>query len=159
MHVPDTSSIEYWQSAIQLFQPALIRLLDQLRGQLAEGGWQSRYETHEIWPDPPLPVDEEDEPTPQILYLLHLSQPAQPPKGDAVTFRVNLWELCYQICFQDYQPQVERDYIADFQPGQVQPDINLLDATGGVDWHALDHKAHAVVAQLLQTLYPQATNA
>lgn len=153
MHVHEPSPLEYWQSAIQLFQPALIRLLDQLRGQLAEAGWQAQYETREIWAD----VPPSEESAPQILYLIFLQKQPQStlenqPELSLEKIQVNLWELCYQICFQDYQPQLAREFIADFQPGQVTPDQTLLDADGEVDWHSLDQKAHAVVQQLIQTL-------
>jgi hypothetical protein len=144
----------YWQQAALLFQPALIRLLDQIRNQLANSPWQGTYETRELWPAgaPELPAEPDSTEAPQILYLLYLSQSDQNQSDQVTPVRVNIWELCYQICFQDYQPQIERETIADFQPGEVTTDTHLLDADGEVDWHRLDRKAEQVVAQLLQKL-------
>jgi hypothetical protein len=84
-------------------------------------------------------------PQPQLVYLLNLT------KQDHQA-RVNLWELCYQICFCNYVPVLERSEIADFQVGEVQVDSNLIDAEGEVDWHRLDNKAEQVVEQMFKTL-------
>jgi hypothetical protein len=163
----DLAPERYWQEAAMLFQPALIRLLDQIRNQLAESTWKGTFETRELWPmgnpvlavDADTPEDESPNPpstnassaeAPQVLYLLNLTHP-----GQTAEVRVNIWELCYQICFQDYQPQIGRETIADFQPGEVTTDMGLFDADGEVDWHQLDHKAHQVVAQLLQEINPE----
>jgi hypothetical protein len=151
MQASSPSPEEYWQSAVLLFQPALIRLLDQLRQQLLEAGWKAEYETREIWPTSPNPPDAQvtgEETPPQILYLVHLQR-------ENTQARVNLWELCYQICFQDYQPQINSETIRDFQPGQVATDMSLIDANTEVNWHALDRKTHQVVAQLLHSLTPE----
>ncbi|ATS18864.1 hypothetical protein BRW62_09030 [Parathermosynechococcus lividus PCC 6715] len=126
-----------WYAAAQLLQPALIRLLDHLRRQLETSGWQGEYETVE------LPTSE-----PQVLYWLHLR------RGDRHQ-RVNLWELCYEICFADYTPDLEYAGIHDFQVGEVTADMGLLDAAGEVDWHQLDQKAQRVVAAMFAGLeYP-----
>jgi hypothetical protein len=146
---PELAPQQYWRQAALLFQPALIRLLDQIRNQLADSPWQGTYETRELWPAgaAELPAELDSTEAPQILYLLYLSQSDQ-----TTPVRVNIWELCYQICFQDYQPQIERETIADFQPGEVTTDSDLLDIDGEVDWHRLDRKAEQVVAELLQKL-------
>jgi hypothetical protein len=125
-----------WYAAAQLMQPALIRLLDQLRRSLETSPWQGTYETVEI------PCGEAE---PQILYWLHLRQ------GDRQQ-RVNLWELCYQICFQQYTPELDYSGIHDFQVGEVQADLSLFDPAGEVDWHKLDRKAAQVVAALFAAL-------
>ncbi len=128
-----------WRLASLLMQPALIRLFDQIRKQLEESDWQGSYETKELWPAGVDPSTTE----PQVLYLLHLSQGEE-------KVRVNVWELCYQICFVDYIPNLERDDIADFQVGEVIADDSLLEADGEVDWNKLDCKAQQVVAQMLK---------
>jgi hypothetical protein len=149
---PQESPEFYWQQAATLFQPALIRLLDQIRQQLDASDWKGTFESRELWPTDPTPESlpaslpsETPETAPQILYLLHLSHQEQ-------TAQVNIWELCYQICFQNYHPQLERETIADFQPGEVTTDISLFDPDGEIDWHQLDHKAHRVVAEMLAAI-------
>jgi hypothetical protein len=152
---PQESPEFYWQQAANLFQPALIRLLDQIRQQLDASDWKGTFESRELWPadltpeslpaSSPSETSETPETAPQILYLLHLSRQEQ-------TAQVNIWELCYQICFQSYDPQLERETIADFQPGEVKTDISLFDPEGEIDWHQLDHKAHRVVAEMLAAI-------
>jgi hypothetical protein len=128
-----------WRLASLLMQPALIRLFDQIRKQLEESDWQGSYETKELWPAGADPTTSE----PQVLYLLYLRRGEQ-------TVRVNVWELCYQICFVDYAPNLEREDIADFQVGEVVADASLLEEDGEVDWNKLDRKAQQVVAQMLK---------
>jgi hypothetical protein len=130
-----------WQQVSELIQPALIRLLDQLRKQLETSPWQGRYETVELWPEG---VDPAATP-PQVLYLLHLTQ------GEK-QIRVNLWELCFQICFCDYTPCLEQSGITDFQVGEVTTDSSLFTADGEIDWHRLDQKAQQGVAQVFREL-------
>jgi hypothetical protein len=56
------------------------------------------------------------------------------------THRINVWHLCYQVCFLHYTPDTV-----------VEVDPCLLDEAGEVDWLALDAKAHA----LTQTIFQQ----
>jgi hypothetical protein len=167
---PEPTAREPWQQAALLMQPALIRLIDQIRKQLDPSGWQGNYQTLEVWPEGTSPEiqatvaqlqqqlevaapEQREEltqtlnhlPQPQLVYLLNLT------KQDHQA-RVNLWELCYQICFCNYVPVLERSEIADFQVGEVQVDSNLIDAEGEVDWHRLDNKAEQVVEQMFKTL-------
>jgi hypothetical protein len=134
-----------WRQAALLMQPALLRLIDQLRKQLERSPWKGTYETQEIWPDGTMPQEKEKSEPPQILYLLHLSLGNQ-------QVQVNLWELCYQICFADYTPQLAYSGINDFQVGDVQVDLDLLDGQGEIDWHRLDEKAQSVVKQVFDAL-------
>ncbi len=127
-----------WQLTGLLMQPALIRLFDQIRKQLEDSDWKGTYETRELWPQGIDPSTTE----PQVLYLLYLSHGEQ-------KVCVNVWELCYQICFVDYTPCLSREDIADFQVGEVVADASLLEADGEVDWNKLDRKAQQVVAQML----------
>ncbi|XFA73808.1 hypothetical protein RYO59_002062 [Thermosynechococcaceae cyanobacterium Okahandja] len=129
-----------WYAAAQLLQPSLIRLLDHLRRQLETSGWQGEYETVEL-------PSATGEPEPQVLYWLHLR------RGDRHQ-RLNLWELCYQICFADYYPQLDYAGIRDFQVGEVTADMALFDVAGEVDWHRLDQKAAKVVATVFAGLEP-----
>ncbi len=129
-----------WYAAAQLLQPALIRLVDHLRRALETSGWQGEYETVEV----PTATGEAE---PQILYWLHLR------RGDRHQ-RLNLWELCYEICFENYTPDLSYPGIHDFQVGEVTADMALFDATGEVDWQRLDQKAARVVATVFAALEP-----
>lgn len=133
-----------WQPAALLIQPAFIRLIDQLRKRLETSDWKGSYETLEIYPD------EGNDPAtaaemPQVFYWLYLERQDR-------RLRMNLWELCYQICFSDYHPCLDREGIADFQVGEVQTDLSLFDPEGDIDWHQLDRKAYRVVEEAFQTL-------
>jgi hypothetical protein len=50
---------------------------------------------------------------------------------------IDLWELCYQLCFLDYLPGNE----------VIDIDHNLIDETGEVDWNLLDEKAKRLVEE------------
>ncbi|PZV15124.1 MAG: hypothetical protein DCF21_12120 [Leptolyngbya sp.] len=54
------------------------------------------------------------------------------------TATLDVWELCFAVCFSDYQPQ---------QPVSV--DSALLDDDGEINWLALDEKAQALVVQAI----------
>lgn len=153
-------------------QPALIRLLDHLRKHLERAPWQGNYhyETVEVWPvgtsleeqaqvnqlhqqlDTAAPAamaaieqDLADLAQPQMLYLLHLHH------GHCQR-QINLWELCYQICFADYEPVLERSHIADFPLDQIEVDPTLFDAEAEIDWDQLDHKVGRIVNHLFAQL-------
>ena len=158
------------QTLASLLQPALIRLIDQLRQQLADSPWQWNYETHEIWPDD-VPqtqrnrydllqteletasddeaVDLESElgmmPMPIPVYRLNLSQGNRQEQ-------LNMWELCYQICLLQYAPILGSESLVPPSLETYPLDSKLLDSTGEIDWPSLDQKAERVVSQLLETL-------
>lgn len=158
-----------WYQAAQLIQPALIRLLDQLRKALESSPWQGSYETVEVWPKnghsdghstdvSNIDISSTDESNidesnteakdqPQILYWLHL-------KRSPDELKINLWELCYQICFSHYEPDWQRVDIRDFQVGEVDVDASLFDGTGEVDWNRLDAKTERIVKALFAALPP-----
>lgn len=144
-------NINPWYQAAQLIQPALIRLLDQLRKALESSAWQGRYETVEVWPDQPDggaksgDLEAESSVQPQVLYWLHLTRsPAE--------LKINLWELCYQICFSHYEPDWHYPTVRDFQVGEVEVDTTLFEANGEVDWNSLDAKTEQIVRELFASL-------
>jgi len=120
---PKFTDTQTWQQADLLMQPVMIRLVDNLRKQLEQTSWHATYEQTES----PIPG-----------YHLHLTLDAQ----ERV---VDIWELCYAICFQSYQLGK-----TDLQTVTIDP--ALLDAEGNVDWHYLNDKAQQVVAQILTVL-------
>jgi hypothetical protein len=114
-----------WQQAELLMQPALIRIVDQVRKQLEQTTWKATYK---------------DVQTPIPGYQLCLE------KQDA-SICVDLWELCYQVCFRNYQPTH-----AEEESQEVEIDISLIDETGDVDWQCLDTKAQHLVEQVFADL-------
>ncbi len=115
-----------WQQAELLMQPALIRLIDNLRKKLEESVWQATYEEVQL----PVPGYQ--------LCLQHQDQ----------QIRVNMWELCYQICFSNY-----RHSHAAMESVEVDIDTSLIDeTTGDVDWNRLDEKAKQVVEEVFASL-------
>nr|MBA3923075.1 hypothetical protein [Nostocaceae cyanobacterium] len=57
---------------------------------------------------------------------------------------VDLWELCYQVCFRNYNPLLDEG---------VEIDTSLMeDDTVDVDWQRLDAKVGELVAQVFANL-------
>lgn len=160
-----------WQQAETLMQPAFIRLVANITQQLEQSDWRGDYEDVLTWPEGTSEADQalvvnlraqletaspEDAdqitqsltqlPTPVPGYQLHLS------KGDR-QMSIDLWDLCYQICFQDYDSVSGTSHQVDQAIGEgVAIDPNLLDETGEVDWHQLDEKTKHLVNQIFLNL-------
>lgn len=114
-----------WEQAELLMQPALIRIVDQVRKQLEDTTWKATYK---------------DVQTPIPGYQLCLE------KQDT-SICVDLWELCFQVCFRDYKP-----VHSELESQEVEIDTTLIDETGDVDWQCLDTKAQQLVAQVFAEL-------
>ncbi len=124
---PKFTSMVAWQQAELLMQPAMIRIVDNLRKHLEQSDWEGTYqETHFPYPG----------------YQLNLS------KGDRQEI-VDIWELCYQLCFSNYHlthaPQ---------EMQEVEIDTSLIDEQGEVDWNRLDTKAQQITNQVFASLPP-----
>lgn len=138
--------------AEQLLQPILIRVIDNLRKVLDTSSWVGTYEEHLLWPEGTTEAQQEqvrqiaaqledaDEQTTMTLQEKLGQLPMPFPgyelrlnRGDQ-TERVDVWNLCYQVCFTHYDPDA---------PAEVDP--TLLDEVGDVDWLALDEKARRLV--------------
>lgn len=153
-----------WQQAGQLMQPALIRLIDQIRKQLEQSDWSGTYETLETWPEGTTAAIKTQVaelqsqlerasaeqavaleqvlsqlPQPDLVYLLHLQK-------NEHQVGVNLWQLCYQVCFRNYDPTAPQ------KPEDLQVDTVLIDSEGEVDWQTLDQKAEQTVKQVFSQL-------
>jgi hypothetical protein len=164
-----TMEMDKWQQAGLLIQPALIRVIDQIRKHLEQTDWTGTYETVEIWPQdtssetknqvaalqaqldkakPQEAVALEEAlsrlPQPDLVYLLRLQ------KHDHHA-EVNLWHLCYRVCFRNYDPAVSQT------TEEMQVDGELLAEDGEVDWHRLDQKAQQIVHRVFQALPPLAS--
>lgn len=116
-----------WEQAQLLMQPALLRVLDNIRKQLDASNLKGTYQ-------------EITEPIPG--YILTLS------KGD-LSIEVDIWQLCYQVCFQDYNlPQQHLFSGAEQRTVEVEIDQRLFNATGELDWHLIEDKAQQAVRQV-----------
>jgi hypothetical protein len=158
-------------------QPAFIRLLDNLRKQLEQSTWKGDYEEVPLWgagvsqevqaqvaelraqlakaisPTEVATLEKAlaDLPTPFPGYLLHLSQGEQ-----RVT--LDIWELCYQICFRDYDTNTGTSRPRGFGQSQgtsVEVDTTLFDGVGEVDWNHLEDKTRNLVERLFAGLPQQ----
>ena len=121
---PKFKDIRAWEQAELLLQPAFIRILDNIRKQLELSSWRGTFQ--EIT-------------TPYPGYHLCLTREGEKP------VEVDIWYLCYQICFQNYHP-VEKD------TQEVDIDTSLIDETGEVDWHLLETKAQHCVKEIFVNL-------
>lgn len=158
----DTTS---WQQAELLMQPVFIRLIDNLRKQLERSTWKGTYHETPMWtedvseetkarvtllqqqlqtapPEAAIALEEALARLPQPFpgYQLHLQQ------GDR-EMQLDLWQLCYQICFRNYTPP--------FNPASqaaVEIDITLIDEWGEVDWHQIETKTQRLVGQFFANL-------
>nr|WP_315871061.1 hypothetical protein [Trichocoleus desertorum] len=158
-----------WAQAELLMQPAFIRLLDNIRKQLDQSDWKGSYQDVQVWPEnTPEPLKAEvaqlqaelataepekaseieqtlaQLPTPFPGYLLCLEKQGQ-------QMQVDLWELCYQVCFRNYKLLQDS---SDQQPVEI--DTSLIDdEMGEVDWNRLDDKARQIIEQVFADLPPR----
>lgn len=148
--------------AEKLMQPALIRVIDNIRKQLDISDWQGNYEEELIWPDGTteeqkqeyaalqkvlhgVPPEEHDRvanlmsqlPQPNPLYTLRLTKEHQEDQT------IDVWALCYQVC------AVNADTTND---DALEADTGLFDDDGEVDWRLLDDKTKALLEGIFQSL-------
>ncbi len=122
---PKFKDMVAWQQAELLMQPALIRIVDQVRKQLEQTTWKVTYK---------------DVQSPIPGYEMCLE------KQDT-SVCVDLWQLCYQVCFRDFTPTHAQQ-----ESQEVEIDTSLIDETGDVDWQSLDTKAQHLVEQVFADL-------
>ena len=124
-----------WEYAELLMQPALIRVLDRLRNKLESSSWTGEFR-------------EVTEPIPgHCLDLIRST-------GGEVVKSVNLWELCFRICFQNYVVTDDPE-----QSYEVEIDRDLLEEDEDVEWERLDEKAEAIVRSIFFQLPRDPTSA
>lgn len=155
---PQFTTYIAWQQADLLMQPALIRLLDNLRKESERQQWDATYDNQLQWPEGTTEIQKLDyDRLHQLLYqaegdkapsleaqLAKLPQP-QPRYGLCLSqadrhATFDIWELCYQICFDDY---------VEDQPASI--DAQLLDGNE-VDWDQLEQKTKAIVLGVFANL-------
>ena len=164
---PKFANSQDWQQANLLMQPAFIRVIDNIRKQLETSNWHGSYENQLLWPD-----NTSDETKAKVLELQAQLKQAESPAAIAAVEqqladlpepfpqyalclkhgdreqRIDLWQLCYQVCFEEYDPQQGSDADAD---QTVVVDESLIDAEiGDVDWVALDNKAKAIISSVFE---------
>ena len=124
---PKFKDVNAWEQAQLLMQPAFIRVVDNLGKQVELSPWKASYQ-------------EIQEPYPG--YQLSLTR-----EGSSLT--VDIWDLCFQICFSNYYPTEE---IPDSTTQEVEIDVSLFDETGDVDWQKLEKKTQALVNKIFDNL-------
>ncbi len=79
---------------------------------------------------------------------------ANEPSRDLLV-AVELWDLCYQICFRNYDSATGTSWTGGFGKGKSQGvavDPALFKPNGDVDWVVLDAKAQQVVERIFANL-------
>lgn len=156
---PRFATAAAWQQADLLMQPTFIRVIDNLRKHLEYSAWAGDYRDISVWPEGTSEAEQQ-----RVLQLQEalksanseevadiqatLEQLPQPYPGYELCLThgdrqvtVDLWQLCYQICFANYGDDAAS--IVDTQ---------LIDPAGDVDWHQLDAKAKALIEQIFADL-------
>lgn len=111
-----------YEKAQLLMQPVFIRVIDNIRKETELSQFQTTYE-------------EITEPYPS--YLLCLQKP-----DNLVKF--NVWELCFQVCFLNYDSNYNEDEFIEIDP-------NLLDETDEIDWHSLETKTQKLIKNIFNS--------
>ncbi|MEI2583008.1 hypothetical protein [Scytonema sp. PRP1] len=157
---PKISNSVAWQQAELLMQPAFIRVVDNIRKLLDVSSWTGTYQDVLIWPTGT--TDETKAIVTKLLQDLEAVTPEQaleiretlsrlpmPHPGYHLCLQrqdqqisIDLWELCYQVCFREYIPGNET----------VNIDTSLLDENGEVDWQRLEVKTKELVEQVFANL-------
>jgi hypothetical protein len=155
-----------WEYAELLMQPAFIRVIDNIRKQLEQSTWKGTYRDVQVWSEEVPPeiqarvtqlqqqlVDASPEEAAAIEQsLAHLPR-AYPGyelclEQQGQHINVDLWDLCYQVCFDHYSPAKDEAIAIDTSL----IDTRLIDETGDVDWQQLDKKAKQLVEQVFSQL-------
>ncbi len=157
---PKITNSVAWQQAELLMQPTFIRVVDNVRKLLDKSSWKGTYHDVLIWEKGT--SDETKAIVTQLVQELETATPEQaeqiretlvklptPHPGYHLCLQrqeqqvnVDLWELCYQVCFVEYS----------LSNDTVDTDTSLLDETGDVEWNLLDIKAKRVVEEMFASL-------
>lgn len=157
---PKITNSVAWQQAELLMQPTFIRVIDNLRKLLDNSSWKGTYHDVLIWA-----AGTSEETKAIVTQLVQELETATPEQAEQIRetlaklptphpgyhlclqrqeqqVNVDLWELCYQVCFVDYN----------LNDDTVDIDTSLLDETGDVEWNLLDKKAKRVVEEMFASL-------
>ncbi len=116
-----------WEKAETLMQPAFIRVMDNLRKQLEKSNLVATYE-------------EVQEPYPGYQLTLTYEE-------NSVT--ISIWELCFQVCFLDYQLSLTDEQKSSQDSTIVEVDSSLFNEEGEINWEKLDTKAQQNIQKIL----------
>ncbi|MBE9061850.1 hypothetical protein [cf. Phormidesmis sp. LEGE 11477] len=168
--MPEFVSAADREKVDRLMQPALIRVIDNIRKQLDSTAWEGRYEEKLVWPEGTTPSQQEEYarlqkglhgvpteehdrvaaliavlPQPSPLYTLRLTHDGQ------VDQTVDIWSLCYRVCAS--APSADAKIAAQDNLGSaIATDNSLFDEFGEVDWRALDDKTLGLVKDIFAAL-------
>ncbi|MEA5580437.1 hypothetical protein VB620_03665 [Nodularia harveyana UHCC-0300] len=149
-----------WQQAELLMQPAFIRVVDHIRKHLDGCSWKGSYHDVLIWP-----ANTSDDVKAVVTQLLQDMETATSAEGDEIRatladlpmphpgyhlllqrqqheVSIDLWEICYQVCFLNYSAVSE---VANIDP-------SLIDQAGEVDWQSLEEKTRDLVGEVFANL-------
>lgn len=158
--LPRITDPNAWEQAELLMQPAFIRVVDNIRKQLDDSAWKGTYHDVLIWP-----ANATEETKAVVNYLLQEMENAAPERLEEIKatlaslpipqpgyhlqlqhqelkISVDLWDLCYQVCFLNYSPENTT----------VEIDTSLMDESGDVDWQRLETKTKEIVKQVFDSL-------
>ena len=158
--LPKITNSTSWQQAEILMQPAFIRVIDNIRKQLDVCDWKGTYQDVLTWPANT--TDETKALVTQLVQNMETATIAQieeikktltslpmPYPGYHLLLQrqqeqvnIDLWDLCYQVCFLNYSPQNTA----------VDIDTNLIDEYGDVNWQYLENKTQELVKQVFANL-------
>ncbi|MTF38211.1 hypothetical protein [Cyanobacterium aponinum] len=117
---PKFKNAQEYELAQVLMQPIFIRLLDNIRKESELSNYDVSYE-------------EINEPFPSYIVAI---------KKENKTEKNNVWELCFQVCFNNYSESTT-------QP--VTTDKTLFEEDGQLNWQTLDEKAKTLVKSLFSS--------
>jgi hypothetical protein len=157
---PKITNSTSWQQAEILMQPAFIRVIDNIRKQLDISDWKGTYQDVLTWP-----ANTNDETKALVTQLVQEMETATPIQADEIRktlaslpmphpgyhlllqrdgeqVNIDLWDLCYQVCFLNYSSENTA----------VDIDTTLIDEYDDVDWQNLENKTQKLVKQLFADL-------
>ncbi|TAE58917.1 MAG: hypothetical protein EAZ87_11660 [Nostocales cyanobacterium] len=161
---PKITNSARWQQAEILMQPAFIRVVDNIRKHLDVSDWKGTYHDVLIWPPGTSDetkamvtqlIEEMETATPQKLLEIKENLAVLPVPHPGYHLRlqrqeqqvnVDLWELCYQVCFVNYSPDNTSENTL------VDIDTSLIDESGSVEWQVLENKTKQLVKQVFDSL-------
>ena len=158
--MPQFATPQDQRYAQALMQPALIRIIDNIRKQLDSSDWKSTYRDDMRWP-PEVTAEQKQ----QYLALQEMLEAATPEEHDQIQgaleqlpapehlytlcltkqqqqHEIDVWQLCYRLC-----------RAAGNDEGPIAVDLSLLDLElGDINWIALDEKAKRLVTATFENL-------
>ncbi|MGL5081523.1 MAG: hypothetical protein ACRC8A_08545, partial [Microcoleaceae cyanobacterium] len=66
---------------------------------------------------------------------------------DSQTIGIDIWELCYHVCFKDYEQAH-----GSVESRDVEIDTHLFNEMGEVDWSRLEEKTQRIIDRLFENL-------